>query len=100
MKTNSYYEGFIYLMVNHNFNGWVKAGKTSNPKERVRRNQTSDPHRAYELLWCIPVENTSSGESDLMTLLETHAIERRAEWFKFPDIKDALDIVEGVYTYE
>lgn len=39
--------GWVYLIVNPAWAGWVKVGKTTEPERRLRDYQTASPYRDY-----------------------------------------------------
>ena len=74
--------GFVYLMVNPKFPGWVKIGKTQDYNSRLSTYQTGDPYRAYDMKQRIEVENRHTAELEYHSHFESISEERSYEWFK------------------
>lgn len=81
VKEDRSMEGYVYLVANESFNGWVKIGQAIDAEDRCRAYQTSSPFRDYELLEYTFVEDRREAEIDLLELFEAVATDRRGEWF-------------------
>lgn len=73
--------GFVYLIVNPRFPGWVKVGQTKNVEARLRQYNTGDPWRAYRVLVAVPTVNRRHAEWLAHTRLKRLGYDRRSEWF-------------------
>lgn len=77
-------EGFIYLVTNPWFQGWVKAGMTIDYELRLGAYNTSDPLTSFDYVRLAWTPNRRAAESELLTALGQAADERRGEWFRMP----------------
>ena len=50
--------GYLYIITNENFPGWVKVGVTKDLDARLNNYQTASPHRNYRLVYSIFHPNT------------------------------------------
>ncbi len=64
--------GYLYLLENHSFPGWVKAGRGST-NSRFEQYNTADPHRAYRPIADAPV---SGNLRDLEQQLHSYISQR------------------------
>ena len=46
-------EGYLYLITNSAWPGWIKVGTTKNIKHRVRSYQTGSPFRDYQVVYSV-----------------------------------------------
>jgi hypothetical protein len=85
-------EGFIYLIKNPAWDGWIKAGMTIDYVRRLGGyNSTYDPHNKYTFVGIKWVINRKDAEASLMTELEAVSANRRGEWFQITEA-DALTV--------
>lgn len=77
-------EGFLYLVTHEVWPGWVKIGKTINPTDRLRRYQTSDPTRSFQMAHVEPAKDHHYAEYVLKQRLIQAGWERTSEWFFVP----------------
>ena len=91
----SYYkpkQGYVYIITNPNFNGWIKVGCALNAEDRLKSFQTGSPYRDYELKWSTWSEDKLDTESKAHEELSKHG-ERRNEWFNMP-VHKAIEYIE------
>jgi len=79
--------GHIYLIRNKAWKGWIKVGRATNPKERLRTYQTSSPLRDYRLITKKYSINSLKAETKLLDALKLQATESRGEWVKMPIVE-------------
>ena len=83
------YNGFIYVVVNPAWEGWVKVGRAVDVDARVKSYNTSSPFRDYEAVYYTSIENP--------VLIERYFTENYGsennEWFNLT-IECAIDIIE------
>jgi hypothetical protein len=86
--------GFVYLLSNPAFPGWVKMGSTVNVNERVSSYQTSDPLRSFviEKKWF--VFNRKSVEKSLINIASTSGYRVNNEWAQI----DAASLINLAQT--
>lgn len=75
-------KGFIYLVVNDLFTGWVKAGMTVNIETRLRAYNNGDPLKRYFVLQYKEVPDRRKSETLLKYNLSQRANDISGEWFK------------------
>jgi predicted GIY-YIG superfamily endonuclease len=99
--------GYLYIVINKAFPGFVKVGVTENIESRLRTYQTSDPKRGYKMEFYIFHPNCYEAEKrikDMMKYFSTDTIQQ-GEWFKC-DLTTAIvrlqetvtDFEEGLYN--
>jgi len=71
------YNGWIYVVANPSWNGWVKIGRAINVERRIVCYNTSSPFRDYELVFCTRVNNPNLIEK---YFFEKYGTENN-EWF-------------------
>jgi hypothetical protein len=85
-------EGFVYLLDNPAFPGWVKVGMTIDYESRLKvYNITNDPHQLFKFIKIRWVENRRNCESETLKLFEENADSFRGEWFKI-DANRAIEL--------
>lgn len=75
-------EGFIYLLVNDGFPGWVKCGMTVNLDSRLSSYNTNDPFKRYRFILHRKVADRRLMERSLITALSPISSCVSSEWFK------------------
>jgi len=84
--------GYIYVITNDAFEGYVKIGVTKNIKNRLRSYQTSSPHRNYKVEHYIFHEDCYFAEQEIHEMMNYFALDKKNEWFKI-DLQMAIDRV-------
>jgi hypothetical protein len=72
------YKGWIYVIINPAWNGWVKIGRAIDVAKRLKNYNVSSPLRDYEAIFCTRVDNPILIER---YFFETYGTENN-EWFK------------------
>lgn len=95
-------EGYLYLIKNKAWPGWIKVGITKNINYRIRTYQTGSPYRDYEVVYSIKHPEYRSAEKKIKEQMKHFASEIRNEWFKisFELAKDRLIEQLDNYFYE
>ena len=78
--------GFLYIITNDVFKGFVKIGVTEDIESRLRVYQTSDPKRNYKVEYYIFHPKCYEAEKrikEMMKYFSTDTIQR-GEWYKIP----------------
>ena len=88
-------EGYVYVMINPAWDGWVKVGMAVDPEDRCASFQTSSPYRDYEIYYTKKFTNKSKAETLAHELLRTESSEYHKEWFKITQDK-AQQIIESL----
>ena len=78
----SVYIGYLYIIVNESFPGWVKVGTTGNLKKRLQTYQTASPFRNYRLVYSIEHPEYRVAERRILETIEPFAKDIKGEWYK------------------
>ena len=73
--------GFIYIMHNPAFPGWVKVGMAIDAEDRVKQFQTGSPYRDYSLVKAYRVADRRDAEAKAHEALTKNQRGRKGEWF-------------------
>ena len=92
---NEIIDGYIYIMANPAWKGWVKIGMAVDAEDRLKGYQTSSPLRDYKLELAVAVDNRREAESIAHERASWIAQEERCEWFKMP-LDSAIEIVRSL----
>jgi hypothetical protein len=90
-------EGYVYIIANPSFDGWLKVGMAIDAEDRCNGYQTSSPHRDYKLLYARKFNDRRTAEIKTMNKLKKVVKEHNGEWFK-TDRNTAQEIIEGLST--
>ena len=85
--------GYVYLIVNPAFDGWVKCGKAVDVDNRLESYQTSSPYRNYKEVYRVFTHNRHGTEVSALDALSSVCEDRHGEWFKV-DTKEAVAVLE------
>jgi hypothetical protein len=88
-------EGYVYVMINPAWDGWVKVGMAVDPEDRCTSFQTSSPYRDYEIYYSKKFTHKSKAETLAHELLRKESSEFHKEWFKIPKTK-AIKLIKGI----
>lgn len=75
-------EGFVYLITNPVWNGWVKVGMTTDYESRLSTYNIYDPTSSYsfvDIKWTI---DRKYAEKHLKNVFSIHSSGVKGEWFK------------------
>ena len=86
-------EGYVYIIANPSFDGWLKIGMAVDAEDRCNGYQTSSPHRDYRLLYARRFNDRRKAETKTMNKLKKVVKEYNGEWFK-TDRNTAQQIIE------
>ena len=90
-------EGYVYIIANPSFDGWLKVGMAIDAEDRCNGYQTSSPHRDYKLLYSRRFNDRRKAETKTLHKLKKVVKEHNGEWFK-TDRNTAQEIIEGLST--
>ena len=85
--------GYIYVITNPDFPGFVKVGIAKNIKSRLGSYQTSSPRRNYKIEHKIFHPDCRQGERLAHEKLKMFALSRRNEWFEI-SLHMAISIID------
>lgn len=74
--------GYLYVITNPSFTGWVKVGTTWNLEERLHVYQTGDPFRKYKLEYSLHHPKFREAEQKIKEVMSHFALEIRGEWYR------------------
>lgn len=74
--------GYLYVITNESFPGWVKIGVTENLNKRLQQYQTASPHRNYILEYSLHHPKYIEAEKKIKEVMKNFASEIKNEWFK------------------
>jgi hypothetical protein len=81
-KYNTTTEGYVYIVSNPAYEGWIKVGKAIDARDRLKSYQTSSPFRNYILEYSKFFNNRNSTEKIAHHNIGKIAEETRGEWFR------------------
>lgn len=90
-------KGYLYIITNSAFPGFVKVGVTENIQNRLRAYQTSDPKRSYKIEFHLEHPDCFQAEKRVKELMKPFAKSIRNEWFEIdlhmaiPRLEEALE---------
>jgi predicted GIY-YIG superfamily endonuclease len=92
---NSKGMGYIYLVENEMFSGWVKCGMTTNITSRLNTYNSNDPLKRFRVLIDKEVIDRRKSELDLMRELQIKSTLHNGEWFRI-DKDKAIEIFKSI----
>ena len=88
-------EGFVYVITNPAWKGWIKVGMALDAKDRCKQYQTSSPLRDYKLLYKRFFKDRKGAEYKAHKKLKGISSNQKGEWFKIPVTK-AIKTIEAI----
>ena len=85
--------GYLYIVTNEAFPGWVKVGTTFSLNERLQTYQTGDPFRRYKVVYSLQHPNFREAEKRIKDVMKHFARNIRNEWYEV-DIEFAKSRLE------
>ena len=77
--------GYLYIISNRSWPGWIKIGTTKNLKTRLQTYQTGSPFRDYEILYSIKHPDYLKAEKNIKIQMAYFAKQIKNEFFKDND---------------
>jgi hypothetical protein len=74
--------GYLYIITNKAFPGWVKVGTTSDMLERLHVYQTGDPFRGYKVEYILHHPKFREAETKIKEVMKYFALEIKGEWYR------------------
>jgi|AntAceMinimDraft_11_1070367.scaffolds.fasta_scaffold34773_1 hypothetical protein len=87
-------EGFVYIIVNPSFPGWLKLGMAFDYEKRLATYNQCDPEMKYSIIALRWTDDRRILETALLKNLADICSNRRGEWFKF----DSDLFINAFYT--
>jgi len=88
-------EGFVYLIENESFPGWVKVGMAFDYEKRLSVYNQYDPEKRYAIVGLRWVTDRRKMESFIIDKMNLSTLKRVGEWFKI-DVTTSLNIFYSV----
>ena len=88
-------EGFVYILTNPAWKGWLKVGMAIDANDRHNSYQTSSPYRDYTLQYKKFFTNRSKAEQDAHKQLIGKGNIFNGEWFQ-TSIKEARKTIKSI----
>ncbi len=83
--------GFVYVIENTSFSGWVKVGMAFDYEKRLSVYNQYDPEKRYAIAGLRWTADRRVMESQIINEMGKHATKQSGEWFKI-DIVNSLNI--------
>jgi len=97
-KYKSVKKGFVYIITNKAWKGWIKVGRAADVLDRFKHYQTFSPHRDYVLQYgkyvgdCRTIENVWKQTLSKKTICKN-------EWYKI-NFLDAIFVLQDIIDNE
>jgi len=91
-------KGFVYVITNKAWKGWIKIGRAADVMDRFKHYQTFSPFRDYQLRYGKLVEDCKVLENKWKQKLKNN-YKCRNEWYKI-NFLDAIFILEDIIKNE
>ena len=88
-------EGYVYIINNPCWNGWVKVGMAIDAEDRCKQYQTSSPFRDYKLCYLKYFEDRKIAEQSAHKELKKITDTYNGEWFQ-TSVKEAKKTIEAL----
>ena len=85
------YDGYIYVITNKAWEGWVKIGRATDVSKRIGAYNTSSPYRDYEAVYFTKTKNPFIIE---MYFIDTYGDDNN-EWFNI-SVEEAIKSIEDL----
>lgn len=85
--------GYLYIITNEAFPGWVKVGTTANLDTRLHTYQTGDPFRRYRIVYSLHHPEFREAEKRIKSLMRPFAKKVLNEWYEI-DVNMAIPRLE------
>ncbi len=74
--------GYLYIITNKSWPGWLKVGTTRNLKTRLQTYQTGTPFRDYEIVYSIKHPLYLQAEKNIKKQMANFAKQIKNEWYE------------------
>ncbi len=88
-------EGYVYIIINPAWKGWLKLGMAIDPKDRCNSYQTSSPLRDYKLIHSRFFKDRRKAESKMHIEAKKISTLNNSEWFKLSK-DEAIKIIDNL----
>ena len=87
--------GYVYIINNPCWKGWVKIGMAIDAEDRCKQYQTSSPFRDYALKFKKHFDDRRSAEQQAHKKIKNISKDNNGEWFKV-SISEAKEIIQSI----
>ena len=94
-RFNQIKEGFVYVLTNPAWKGWLKVGMAVDAEDRCNSYQTGSPHRDYTVQYKRFFKNRRLAEQTAHDLLSEIAPDVNGEWFNVTE-HHAQKIIDSI----
>jgi len=88
-------EGYVYVITNPCWKGWVKVGMAIDAEDRCKQYQTSSPFRDYALKFKKYFDDRRNAEQQAHKKIKNICKDNNGEWFKV-SISEAKQIIQAI----
>lgn len=88
-------EGYVYVITNPCWKGWIKVGMAIDSEDRCKQYQTSSPFRDYALRFKKYFDDRRSAEQQAHKKIRNISKDNNGEWFKV-SISEAKEIIQAI----
>lgn len=88
-------EGYVYVITNPCWEGWIKVGMAIDSEDRCKQYQTSSPFRDYTLRFKKYFDDRRSAEQQAHKKIKNICKDNNGEWFKV-SISEAKEIIQSI----
>jgi T5orf172 domain-containing protein len=74
--------GYLYIIINEAFPGWVKVGTTMDLTSRLHTYQTGDPFRRYKIVFSLQHPEFRQAEKKIKETMKHFALAIKGEWYE------------------
>ena len=92
---SSIQQGYVYVITNKAWDGWVKIGMAIDAEDRLNGYQTSSPHRDYVLEHKVYSPDRRASEQEAHTKAILKSVDHNGEWFKL-SVTEAINILDNL----
>ena len=94
-RFNQIKEGFVYVLTNPAWKGWIKVGMAVDADDRCSAYQTGSPHRDYTVKYKRFFKNRRVAEEKAHLLLSDIASDVNGEWFNVTE-HNAQKVIDSI----
>ena len=91
--------GYLYIITNKSWPGWLKVGTTRNLTTRLQTYQTSSPFRDYEIIYSIKHPSYLQAEENIKKQMEYFAKQIKNEWYEIDLSVAKVRLLEQLDNY-
>jgi hypothetical protein len=94
-RFNQIKEGFVYVLTNPAWKGWIKVGMAVDADDRCNAYQTGSPHRDYTVQYKRFFKNRREAEEKAHLLLSEISSDVNGEWFNVTE-HYAQEVIDSI----